>query len=167
MRKLKRPTAHRMSMLKNLATNLLWYGRIETTLPKAKEVQAYAEKILTLAINSYEDTVKVTKKVVNDKGVTTNVEVLNDGPKKLNARRNIMRKLHTIKEVRQPGESKEAFKARTKDIKHPLIEKIFNELAPKYAKRKEELGVGGGYTRIIKTYTRQGDSAQMAIVELV
>ena len=31
MRKLNRPTAHRVSLVKNLATNLLWYGKIETT----------------------------------------------------------------------------------------------------------------------------------------
>ncbi len=167
MRKFKRPTAHRLSMMKNLATNLLWYGKIETTAHKAKDLQSYAEKILTKAINTYTDTVKVTKKVVNEKGVTTNVEVVNDGPKKLAARRAIMRNLHTISEVRLPNETKEAFVARTKDIKHPLIEKIFNELAPKYATRKEQLGIGGGYTRVVKAGNRQGDSAEIAIIELV
>lgn len=167
MRKLNRPTKQRMALLKNLATNLLWYGKIETTALKAKDVQAYAEKILTLAINSYGDTVKATKKVVSDKGVTTSVEVINDGPTKLAARRAIMRKICNISEVRQPKESKEAFVARTKDIKYPLVEKIFNELAPKYSKRKEELGIGGGYTRVLKSKTRLGDSADLAIVELV
>lgn len=167
MRKFKRPTAQRLSMMKNLATNLLWYGKIETTTHKAKDLQSYAEKILTKAINTYTDTVKVTKKVVNEKGVISNVEVVNDGPKKLAARRAIMRKLHTIAEVRQPNETKEAFVARTKDIKHPLIEKIFNELAPKYATRKEQLGIGGGYTRVVKAGNRQGDSAEIAIIELV
>jgi large subunit ribosomal protein L17 len=49
MRKLNKPTAHRKAMLKNLATDLLWNGKIETTLPKAKEVASYAEKLLTLA----------------------------------------------------------------------------------------------------------------------
>ena len=82
MRKLNRTTAHRKSMLKNLATDLLWNGKIETTVEKAKEVASYAEKLLTLAINSYEDTVKVTKTVVEAKGVKQNKEVVNDGPKK-------------------------------------------------------------------------------------
>lgn len=167
MRKLGRVTAHRKSMLRNMASDLLWYGKIETTVAKAKDLRSYAEKILTLAINSYDDTVKVTKTVVDADGKKTKVEVLNDGVKKLAARRSIMRKVHKIGEVRQNGESKEAFVARTKDIKHPLIEKIFNELAPKYAKRKEELGTGGGYTRIIKTDSRKGDSTDMAIIELV
>ena len=48
MRKLSRPTDHRMSVIQNLATNLLWNGRIETTLAKAKEVRCMAEKMITL-----------------------------------------------------------------------------------------------------------------------
>ncbi len=167
MRKLQRPTDQRAALLRNLATNLLWYGQIETTLHKAKEVSSYAEKLLTLAIKTYSDTVKVTKKVVDEKGVATSVEVLNDGPKKLDARRKLMSKLYVIEEVRLPKETKASFVARTKDIKYPLIEKIFNEIAPKYAKRAEELGTGGGYTGVYKLGKRSGDNAEMAIVKLV
>ena len=167
MRKLQRPTDQRIALMKNLATNLLWYGRIETTLEKAKDVQSYAEKLLTVAINTYEDTVKTTKKVVNDKGVTSNREVINDGPKKLAARRKLMAKLNDIQEVRQPKEAKSAFIARTEDIKNPLIEKIFNVYAPKYAERAKEVGNFGGYTRVIKLGARRGDAAEMAIVELI
>ena len=167
MRKLQRPTDQRMAVIKKLATDLLWYGKVETTLAKAKEVRSYAEKILTLAINTYTDTVKTTKKVVDAKGVSSQREVINDGAKKLAARRSIMSKLYDIQEVRADKESKAAFVARTKGINHPLIEKIFNEYAPKYAKRAEELKIGGGYTRIVKLSTRVGDCAETALIELV
>ncbi len=167
MRKLNRPTDERLAVLRSLATNLLWYGKIETTYAKAKEVRTYAEKLLTKAINTYEDVVKVTKTSVDAKGTKVQREVVNDGPKKLAARRDLMSKLYDIQEVRAEKESKADFVKRTEDIKNPLIEKIFNIYAPKYAKRKETLGIGGGYTRIVKLGTRNGDNAEMALIELV
>ena len=167
MRKLNRPTDERLAVLRSLATNLLWYGKIETTLERAKEVRTYAEKLLTKAINTYEDVVKVMKDTVDSKGVKTQREVVNDGAKKLAARRDIMSKLYDIQEIRAEKESKADFVKRTADIKHPLIEKIFNVYAPKYAKRAESLGTAGGYTRIVKLGTRNGDNAEMAIIELV
>lgn len=167
MRKLNKSTDQRLAVLRNQATNLLWYGKIETTLAKAKEVRSYAEKLLTLAVNSYKDVVKVEKTTVNAKGEKVKKEVINDGPAKLKARRAIMSKVYDIQEVRAEKESKSNFIARTKDIKHPLIEKIFNEHAPKYDAKKEESGTGGGYTRIVKLGTRNGDNAEMALIELV
>jgi large subunit ribosomal protein L17 len=167
MRKLNRPTDERLAILRSLATNLLWYGKIETTLERAKEVRTYAEKLLTKAINTYEDVVKCMKNTVDAKGVKAQKEVVNDGPKKLAARRAIMSKVYNIQEVRAEKESKADFVKRTKDIKYPLIEKIFNVYAPKYAKRKESLGNGGGYTRIVKLGTRNGDNAEMALIELI
>ena len=47
-RKLGRPTAHRMSMLHGMVTYLLENGKIETTLTRAKEVSALADKMITL-----------------------------------------------------------------------------------------------------------------------
>ena len=48
-RKFKRTPSHRRMMLRNLATSLLEHGKIETTLAKAKEMQAYTEKLITMA----------------------------------------------------------------------------------------------------------------------
>lgn len=166
-RDFSRPTDQRLAMMRSLATNLLWHGKIETSLEKAKDLKSYADKILTKAINTYEDTVKVVKSVVDAKGVKAEREVINDGPKKLQARRAITTKLYPVAEQREVKESKAAFKGRTEEIKNPLIEKIFNELAPKYAKRKAELGTGGGYTRIIRLGVRKGDNADMALIELI
>ena len=165
--KLGRPTKERTALLRNQVSYLLWNEKLETTVAKAKSVRSIAEKLITLAINTYEDTVKTTKTVKNDKGVKVNQEVVNDGAKKLNARRKMMAYLYDLQEVKGEKESKAAFKAKTKDINHPLIEKMFNVYAPKYAKRKEELGQGGGYTRIIKLGARRGDDAEMALIELV
>lgn len=47
-RKLGRKTDHRMAMLKGMVTFLLENGKIETTLTRAKEVSALAEKMITL-----------------------------------------------------------------------------------------------------------------------
>ena len=165
--KLGRPSKEKNALVRGLVSDLLWNGKIETTLAKAKSARSKAEKIITLAINSYEDIVKVTKEIKDDKGVKVKTTVSNDGPKKLQARRKIMSYLYDRQEQRKPKETKEAFVARTKDIKHPLLEKIFNLYAPKYAQRAKEVGQGGGYTRIIKMGQRRGDAADMAIVELV
>lgn len=167
VKKLGRATDQRMAVLRNQATYLLWNGKLETTVEKAKAVRSYAEKLLTLAINTYTDTVTVEKEVINEKGEKVKKSVINDGAKKLAARRKLMSKLYDVQELRAEKEAKENFKNRTKDIKHPLIEKIFNVYAPKYAKRKEELGQGGGYTRIVKVGPRRGDNAEMAIIALI
>lgn len=166
-RKLGVNSAQRKAILRNQASNLLWHGRIETTLATAKEVRSYTEKIITLAMNTYEDTVEEKVTSLNKKGKEVTTTVVKDGTKKLAARRKIMALTYDFQEQKGFKESKAAFRARTKDIKHPLIEKIFNEIAPKYAQRKEELGQGGGYTRIYKTGARKGDGADVAILELV
>ena len=165
--KLGRPSKERKALLRGLVSTLLWKGKVETTLAKAKATAREAEKLITIAINSYEDTTKVVKEVRGADGKKVKKEVLNDGPKKLNARRKIMAYVYDLQEQRKEKESKEAFKARIEGINHPLLEKIFNVHAPKYAKRAKELGQGGGYTRVIKLGMRKGDAAEMAIVELV
>ncbi len=165
--KLNRPTKERIALIRGQASSFLWDGKIETTEARAKTLQSYVEKILTLAINSYEDTVKVTKTEVDSKGVKVKREVVNDGPKKLAARRAIMSKLYDRQEQRKDKEPKATFIARTADINHPLIEKIFNVYAPKYAERAKELGQKGGYTRILKLGNRRGDNAPMVMLELV
>ena len=53
-RKFKRSPSHRRMMLRNLATALIEHGRIETTLAKAKELQPYVEKIITLAKDGWD-----------------------------------------------------------------------------------------------------------------
>ena len=48
-RKLSRPTGHRIALLRNMAASLLHHEKIETTLPKAREVARFAERLITVA----------------------------------------------------------------------------------------------------------------------
>lgn len=166
-RKLGKPTDQRLAMLSNLATDILWYGHIETTFDRAKAAAKVVEKIITLAINTYEDVVTVEKTTLDNNGKEKKVTVSKDGAKKLAARRQIISMIEDRQEQRKKGEKLVDFEVRTQGIKMPLVEKIFDEIAPKYAARANELGQKGGYTRVIKTDVRRGDNAQMALVELV
>ena len=109
----------------------------------------------------------MTKKEKNSKDVIEEVKVINDGPKKLNARRYLMARLYDPQERKLQGESRTEYKLRTRDVKHPLVEKIFKEYAPKYAARNQENNQAGGYTRILKLGARRGDDAETVIVELL
>ena len=171
-RKLGRTTDIRMAMLKNLTTDLLVYGKVETTLPKAKEVKAIADSLISLAIkekdNFEEVETKVVKAKLDSKGnkVTELVKSKNgkeflkvvkeettekrqkDMPSRLNARRKIMRKVNKVKDT------------DGKVIDVPAM--LFNEIAPKYAGKNV-----GGYTRIVKAGPRRGDGAEVAILQLI
>ena len=174
-RKLGRATDQRMAILRNQVTALLWNGKIETTFDRAKEVQKMAEKLLTKAINSYTDTVKKVetreRKKKDKKGNVTveeyKVELVNDGPKKLSARRAIMAVVYDVKEVKAFTERRADFRMRVGKVQHPLIEKVFNEYAPKYADRAAQTGTKGGYSRVLKLGVRRGDGAEMALIELI
>lgn len=145
----------------------MWHGKITTTKAKAKELKSYVEKIITKAIKVYDDNVEIEVKKTDKKGKEITEKSVKDSAKKLAARRLIMAKLYDLQEVKPFSEKKSDFKARTGDVQHPLMEKLFNEIAPKYAQRAEELGQGGGYTRIYLLGQRRGDGAEEAIIELV
>ena len=165
--KLGMTATRRVAVLRNQASNLLWYGKLETTLSRAKELRPYTEKIITLAMNTYEDVVETTITTKDKKGKEVTTKVYKDGVKKLAARRKIMGLVNDLQEQRGASESVADFRKRTVGVQHPLIEKIFNEIAPKYAQRAEELKQRGGYTRIYQLGERRGDAAETAIIELV
>lgn len=166
-KKLGKPTDQRLALVSNLATDILWFGHIETTFDRAKAAARVVEKVITLAVNTYEDVVTTEKVTLDNNGKEKKVTVSKDGVKKLAARRTIIAMLQDRQEQRKKGEKLVDFEARTQGIEMPLIEKIFDDIAPKYAARAKEVGQKGGYTRVVKTAVRRGDNAQMALVELV
>jgi len=117
-RKLGRVTEHRIAMLRNQAHALLQHGHIETTVPKAKELRPFVERLITIA-----------KRAVVD----------GSAAKALTARREILRDIPD----------------------RDIVAKLFTEIAPKYASRP------GGYTRLLRVGYRQGDAAELALVELL
>ena len=165
--KLGKTAEQRLAILRNQASELLWYGKITTTHARAKELQPYVEKIITKAIRVYDDNIETETVTTDKKGKEVKSKSIKDSPRKLAVRRQIMAKLRDLQEVKGFNEKKSDYKKRTADIKHPLMEKLFNEIAPKYAQRADESGQGGGYTRIYMLGSRRGDGAEEAIIELV
>ncbi len=174
-RKLGRTASQRKALLRNQVTNLLYNGKIVTTECRAKEVQSIAEKMITLAVkekDNYETaTVKAkvarkdkdgkrVKEVVDGKKVDVfdevEKEIKKDMPSRLNARRKFASYLYDVTEVPTEVAGK---KRNTKTV--DVAEKLFDEIAPKYADRK------GGYTRIVKIGERKGDAAMEVLLELV
>ena len=68
VRKLGKPSDQRLAMVSNLATDLLWYGHIETTFDRAKAAARYAERCITLAVRSFKDVVTEEKTTTDSKG---------------------------------------------------------------------------------------------------
>ena len=52
--KLGKTAEQRQAILRNQASELLWFGKITTTQARAKELQPYVEKIITKAIKVYD-----------------------------------------------------------------------------------------------------------------
>ena len=159
-RKLGRTADQRKALLRGLVTNLIKYGKIETTEAKAKEVRRIAERLITLAAKECDNTVEVTKTYHNDKGQLVEETVKNDAPSKLHARRMMLAYLYNMPEEKQADENKAEYRARTRDVKFPVIEKLF-EIGRTMKDRK------GGYTRIYKLGPRRGDAAEMVILEIL
>ena len=174
-RKLSRTSDQRKALLRNQVTNLLYHGKIVTTEAKAKEIRKIAESLIAMAVREKDnfETVTVTakvarkdadgkrvKEVVDGKKVTVydevQKEITKDAPSRLHARRQMLKVLYPVTEVPTEAAGK---KKNTKQV--DMVDKLFTEIAPKYADRN------GGYTRIVKIGQRKGDGALEVLLELV
>ena len=174
-RKLGRTSSQRQALLRNQVTMLIQHGKIRTTEAKAKEIRKIAEGIIAMAVREKDNFEEVTimakvarkdaegkrvKEVVDGKKVTVYDEVektiKKDMPSRLHARRQMLKTLYSVTEVPAENAGK-----KKNTVKVDLVDKLFNEIAPKYENRN------GGYTRIVKIGQRKGDAAMEVIIELV
>ena len=135
-----------MSMLRNLATSLINARdeRIVTTVPKAKELRPFVERVITLA--------KRAGTLSGDDAAT----------QALHLRRQAAGFFHAGNTRRSEDATrgrKQAEIPRTAGV--AALKRLFGELGQRYAERP------GGYTRIIRLGRRDGDNAELAIIELV
>ena len=170
-RKLGRNSSQRKALIRSQVTALIENGKIVTTEARAKEVRKQAEKLIALAVREKDNFETVTvsakvpkkdaegkrvKEVVDGKKDTVEKEIKKDMPSRLHARKLMSKELYVIKEVPTEAAGR---KKNTKTV--DLTNKLFDEIAPKYAERH------GGYTRIVKIGLRKGDAAMEVILELV
>ncbi|MBV9209580.1 MAG: 50S ribosomal protein L17, partial [Acidobacteria bacterium] len=144
-RKLGRTTEHRMSMLRNLATSLInaQDDRIITTLPKAKELRPFIERAITLSRRAQ------------------SLEGDNAAVQAVHLRRQAATFFHAgnRQQAASTGRRGQARAPRTAGV--AALKRLFDELGERFKDR------AGGYTRIIKLGRREGDNAELAIIELV
>lgn len=138
-----------MSMLRNMATSLINADKeyIVTTVPKAKELRPFVEKVITLA-----------RKAQNGGDTAELVHLRRQAAKYFHAG-NTTFKVAQSRFRGKKGEAKAAAPERTAGVK--AVQRLFDELGARYKDRN------GGYTRIIKLGRRQGDNAELAVIELV
>lgn len=130
-----------MSMLRNLATSLInsREERIVTTLPKAKELRPFVERAITLSCRARSL----------------------EGAQAVHLRRQAAGFFHAgnMQQAALTGKRGQLRLPRTAGV--AAVRRLFDELGERYKDRP------GGYTRILKLGTREGDNAELAIIELV
>lgn len=160
-RHLARTPAHHEAMRRNLAQSLFQYGQIETTLPKAKEVRAFVEKLITLARKNSLRSRQLVIAMLNDRAVIGREQQEQYDAMSLHQQERVLKnrsgRRHRTGAV-PACYNKKSFPFVAKSVVHVLI----NEIAPRYKDRT------GGYTRIIRLSKRRiGDSSQLAVLQLV
>ena len=137
--KLGRTTEHRTRMLNNLVCSLIKHRRVTTTLAKAKAARVVADKMETLGKKGKADGADVQYRRLIASRLQQNTRTF--FPKKNGV----------------TGREQRAYWRENEDV----VRILFEDIAPGFENRN------GGYTRVIKLGRRQGDAAEMAILEWV
>jgi large subunit ribosomal protein L17 len=134
-----------MSLLRNLATSLInaQDERIITTLPKAKELRPFVERAITLSRHA------------------TNLEGDNREVRAVHLRRQAAGFFHAGNSQQKVSTGKRGQERAPRTAGVLALRRLFDELGERFKDRP------GGYTRIIKLGRRDGDNAELAIIELV
>ncbi len=167
LRKLNRTSEHRKALLRNMAQSMIEHGQITTTLPKAKTLRPFLEKLLTLAVKTrklaaMDDTAgalrarRTITRLLGDRGIIPKAHretyaAMPDAQRARTMRMASGRRFRT-------GEPKGRLVFTAESVIYRLIETI----APRYADRP------GGYTRLVRLPDRRiGDNSQLAVLQLV
>jgi len=139
-RKLGRTSSHRKALLRNLCTSFILHERIITTLPKAKELRPFAERVVTLGRKA-----RAAREAGKNETAVHTARLASTyffaGNSNADSRQHV------------------AGAERTAGV--AALKKLTGELAERFAERP------GGYTRILKLGRRKGDGAEMALIEFV
>ncbi len=151
-KQLSRDSEHRRAMLRNLAAGLFEHGQIETTMPKAKAVQPFIEKIITTAKKGGLNARRQIEARLNDRKIHSWVADPNvPDSRKENAWFDLPAASDI--EVNRYGELRKAPR---------LVQHIMTAVADRFRDRD------GGYTRILRTGRhRLGDGGDIVVLQLV
>ncbi len=161
--KLNRTSAHRQAMMRNLAASLLEHGQVVTTLPKAKAVQPFVEKIITKAKRG---DMHARRRVIQMLGRDRRAFDWRYLPKDADeAERDRHAEMSESAEQffdLPPAEQTERNRYGELRKAPRLVRHVFENVAPRFADRE------GGYTRIVKLGRhRIGDAAELVLIQFV
>ena len=158
-RKLNRTSEHRLALRRNMAQSLFEHGQIRTTLPKAKDLRPFVERLITLARTARQGSLAARQRLtalLGDRAMIP-AEHQDTYEDMSNAARAKVLRSRSGRRYRH-GEPKAGQPFTAVSIIHHLI----NNVAPRFEDRP------GGYTRVIRLGTViKGDSSPMAVLQLV
>ena len=161
--KLNRTASHRQAMLRNLAASLFEHGQVVTTLPKAKAVQPFVEKVVTKAKRGdIHARRRVIQMLGRDRRAFDWQHDTSNASEEEKARIDEMRE--TAEQFFDIPAADQTERNRYGEIRKAprLVRHIFENVAPRFAERE------GGYTRIIKLGRhRVGDAAELVLIQFV